>query len=99
MAESTFTFRVDEKLKAEFSETARKHDRVGSQLLRDFMRRFVNQPDVGQPDGAPTYDDWFRQSVREALADPRPSIPSEVVERHFDKKRAAAQRKYGRRAR
>ena len=41
MAEATFTFRVDESLKQEFSSFAKEIDRSGAQLLRDFMRDFV----------------------------------------------------------
>lgn len=43
MSESTFTFRVDERLKAEFSALAKKHDRSAAQLIRDLMRGFVNE--------------------------------------------------------
>ena len=43
MSEATFTFRVDEALKAEFSNAARNRDRNAAQLLRDFMRDFVRQ--------------------------------------------------------
>ncbi len=38
MTESTFTFRVDDSLKAEFSQAAKAKDRTGAQLLRDYMR-------------------------------------------------------------
>ncbi len=41
MTEATFTFRVDESLKAEFAAAAKARDRSGAQLLRDFMRDFV----------------------------------------------------------
>ena len=34
------------------------------------------------------YDAWFRAKVQEALDDPRPDIPSEVVEEYFAKRRA-----------
>jgi hypothetical protein len=43
VTETTFTFRVDEALKAAFTEAARAHDRPGSQLLRDFMRDYVEK--------------------------------------------------------
>jgi len=95
MPESTFTFRVDGKLKEKFSEAARKQDRAGSSVLREFMRKFVNQPSSD----AAAYDEWFREGVQQALDDPRPAVPSEAVERHFAKRRAGARRKYGRRAR
>jgi predicted transcriptional regulator len=92
MTESTLTFRVDEKLKEQFFAAARKQDRAGSQILREFMRKFVTQPAAD----ASAYDEWFRASVQAALDDPRPAVPSAVVEKHFAKRRAAAKRKYGR---
>ena len=36
MSDATFTFRVDESLKDEFSSAAKARDRTGAQLLRDF---------------------------------------------------------------
>ena len=41
MSDATFTFRVDEGLKAEFASAAKAHDRTGAQLLRDFKRNYV----------------------------------------------------------
>ena len=41
MGEATFTFRVDEALKAEFAQAAKADDRTAAQLLRDFMRDYV----------------------------------------------------------
>jgi DNA-damage-inducible protein J len=92
MTESALTFRVDEKLKEQFFAAARKQDRAGSQILREFMRKFITQPAAD----ASAYDEWFRASVQAALDDPRPAIPSAVVEKQFAKRRAAAKRKYGR---
>lgn len=43
MSEATFTFRVDGDLKAEFVSAAKARDRSGAQLLRDFMREYVQQ--------------------------------------------------------
>ena len=41
MIETTFTFRVDDVLKGWFAAAAKLRDRNGAQLLRDFMRDFV----------------------------------------------------------
>ena len=41
--ETTFTFRVDEKLKNEFVKAAKASDRPASLLLRDFMRLYVQR--------------------------------------------------------
>ena len=43
MSEATFTFRVDEALKNDFATAAKARDRTAAQLLRDFMRSFVQQ--------------------------------------------------------
>lgn len=62
MPEATFTFRVDETLKAKFSDAARAHDRTGAQLLRDFMRGYV-----AQQEGGAAYDAWLRRQVQAGL--------------------------------
>ena len=43
MTDTTFTFRVDETLKDAFSTAAKACDRTVAQLLRDFMRDYVQQ--------------------------------------------------------
>ncbi|EJE6498700.1 hypothetical protein LWQ05_005169 [Salmonella enterica] len=42
MSEVTFTFRVEEALKADFIKKAKEDNRNASILLRDFMRQYVN---------------------------------------------------------
>ena len=59
MSEATFTFRVDEALKNDFAAAAKARDRTGAQLLRDFMRAFVQQQDQ-----AAAHDTWFREQVQ-----------------------------------
>lgn len=63
MTEATFTFRVDEALKAEFAEVARSRDRTAAQLLRDFMRAYVREQRA-----AAEHDGWFRQEVEAGIA-------------------------------
>jgi yacA len=89
MADATFTFRVDEALKAEFSMAAKARDRNGAQLLRDFMREFVQQ----QRESA-EHDAWFRQQVQIGLdsANAGHLIPAADVEAKFAAKRAATRR-------
>src|ERR1700751_1734554 len=58
MPETTFTFRVDQELKKAFTEAARANDRPGSQLLRDFMRDYVERAE---------HDAWFRAEVKQSL--------------------------------
>ena len=62
MSEATFTFRVDEALKAEFAQAARSKDRTAAQLLRDYMREFVSQQRM-----AADHDAWFRREVQAGL--------------------------------
>ena len=86
MNEATFTFRVDDVLKDEFSTAAKLRDRTGAQLLRDFMRDFVKQ----QKEVA-DYDTWFRHQVQQGLdsANAGRLIPDNVVEAEFSARRTA----------
>jgi predicted transcriptional regulator len=86
MSETTFTFRVDETLKSEFSTAAKNRDRNAAQLLRDFMRDFVRQQQE-----AAEHDAWFRRQVQIGLdsANAGNLIPSAEVEAKFAAKRAA----------
>ena len=59
MCEATLTYRVDESLKNDFASAAKARDRTGAQLLRDFMRQFVQS----QQDAA-AHDTWFRDQVQ-----------------------------------
>src|SRR5690625_1417397 len=61
MSNATFTFRVDESLKAEFASAAKARDRTGAQLLRDFMRSYVAQQEDAQQ-----YDDWLEKKVEQS---------------------------------
>ncbi|WP_151750891.1 CopG family ribbon-helix-helix protein [Acinetobacter bereziniae] len=86
MKESTFTFRVDESLKQEFSSFAKDIDRSGAQLLRDFMRDFVKQQQE-----AASYDAWYQKQVQIGLdeADSGQLVPQEEVKSRFEEKRAS----------
>ena len=90
MSEATFTFRVDEVLKTEFSSAAKARDRNAAQLLRDFMRDFVRQQQE-----AAEHDAWFRRQVQIGLdsADAGNLISSVDVEAKFTAKRAATRRR------
>ena len=90
MSEATFTFRVDEALKSEFSCAAKSRDRNAAQLLRDFMRDFVRQQQE-----AAEHDAWFRRQVQMGLdsANAGNLIPSAEVEAKFAAKRAATRRR------
>lgn len=62
MSDATFTFRVNEALKVEFSTAAKARDRSGAQLLRDFMRDYVRQEEESA-----AHDAWFRRQVQIGL--------------------------------
>ena len=86
MTEATFTFRVDESLKQEFSNFAKDIDRSGAQLLRDFMRDFVKQQQE-----AASYDAWYQKQVQIGLdeANAGQLVPQEEVKSRFEEKRAS----------
>lgn len=86
MTEATFTFRVEESLKQEFSSFAKDIDRSGAQLLRDFMRDFVKKQQE-----AASYDAWFQKQVEIGLdeANAGQLVPQEEVKSRFEAKRAS----------
>lgn len=90
MGEATFTFRVDESLKNDFTTAAKSRDRSGAQLLRDFMRDFVRQRQE-----AAEHDAWFRREVQKGLesANAGNLIPAADVEAKFAAKREATRRR------
>lgn len=90
MNEATFTFRVDETLKNEFASAAKARDRTGAQLLRDFMRDFVQKQRV-----AAEHDAWFRHQVQIGLesANTDRLVPTAEVEAKFAARRAATRRR------
>lgn len=89
MSEATFTFRVDESLKDQFTTAAKDRDRTGAQLLRDFMRDFVRQQQE-----AAEHDAWFRRQVQAGLdsANSGNLVPAAEVEAKFTAKREATRR-------
>lgn len=92
MSETTFTFRVDDKLKTKFAEAAKAQDRTGAQLLRDFMRDYVRHQQE-----AAEHDAWFRHQVQAGLdsANAGRLISSEEVEAEFTARRAQTRRQLG----
>lgn len=88
--ETTFTFRVNETLKTDFATAAKARDRTGAQLLRDFMREFVQrQQDMAE------HDAWFRQQVQKGIdsANAGDLIPADEVEAEAADWRAETRRK------
>jgi predicted transcriptional regulator len=90
MSDATFTFRVDDSLKHAFATAAKASDRTAAQLLRDFMREFVQQ----QREAA-DHDTWFRRQVQAGLASAEAGhlVPAADVEARFAARRAATRRR------
>ena len=91
MAGATVIVRVEDELKASFTEAAKAADRTTSQLLRDFMRDYVKS----QAERA-EHDAWLRKKVeagRTALREGRVR-PGEEVETYFAQRRADSRRKF-----
>lgn len=63
MAESTFTFRVDEDLKAAFAAAAKASDRTAAQVLREAMRDYVTEEA-----SEPSYEEWLNAKVAKSIA-------------------------------
>lgn len=79
MPESTFTLRVDDHLKDAFTEAARVNDRTGAQLIRDFMREYVQSAREKAE-----YEAWFCRKVEagiEAIQEGRVLSNAEVEKR------------------
>lgn len=90
MSETTFTFRVEDTLKDQFTTAAKGRDRSAAQLLRDFMRDFVREQQE-----AAEHDAWFRREVQVGLdsANAGNLIPAAEVEAEFAAKREATRRR------
>ena len=90
MSEATFTFRVDEALKTDFATAAKARDRTAAQLLRNFMRQFVQS----QQDAA-AHDSWFREQVQIGIdaANAGDVLSTDEVESEAEAWRAETRRK------
>ena len=72
--EAVFTIKLEVELRDAFMAEAAATHRPASKLVREFMRAFVELQREARE-----HDAWFRAQVQEALDDPRPSIPHDVV--------------------
>jgi predicted transcriptional regulator len=92
MGEATFTFRVEEALKAAFTEAAKSEDQTGAQLLRRFMREYVRDRQEKAE-----HDAWFRRQVQLGIGSANAGnlAPQEEVEARFAARRAETLRKLG----
>jgi predicted transcriptional regulator len=92
MADSTFTFRVDDELKAAFAEAAAAQEHTAAQLLRVLMRDAVQRWHESRE-----HDAWFRsvveQAVREAADPTVDRIPHDRVLSSWRQQRAELERR------
>ena len=86
MTESTFTFRVDEDLKAAFTSAAKDNDRTAAQILRETMREYI----AAEAPPTPEYVEWLRAKVEKSRAQIARGeyYTGEEVEAYFAEKRA-----------
>lgn len=82
--------RIDPEIRDKASEVFARYGLTVSDAVRILLTRAANDGALPMALVTPeeAYDQWFRAKVQEALDDPRPAIPSEVVEEYFAKKRA-----------
>lgn len=90
MSETTLTLRLDAELKAQFAKAAKQNDRTSAQLIRDYMRDYLEQQEKRAD-----YEAWFRSEVQKGLdeAEAGQLIPHEEIEAEFAAKREATLRK------
>lgn len=92
MTDSTFTFRVDEDLKAGFAAVADAQERNAAQLLRVLMRDAVRRFDEDQ-----AHDAWFRDEIEQAVAEADDStvrrVPHDRVISSWRQQRAALEQR------
>jgi hypothetical protein len=70
--EAVFTLKLESDLRDDFLAEAASAHRPASQLVREFMREFIQrQREVRE------HDLWFRSQIQAALDDPRPGISND----------------------
>jgi hypothetical protein len=72
--EAVFTVKLEPELRDAFAAEAEAAHRPASQIVREFMREFVQRQREARE-----HDAWFRAEVQKALDDPRSSIPHDAV--------------------
>jgi hypothetical protein len=72
--EAVFTLKLESELRDAFLAEAAEAHRPASQLVREFMRDFIQKRRE-----AKEHDAWFRAEVQRAVDDPRPGIPHDMV--------------------
>ncbi len=72
--EAVFTVKLESDLRDAFAAEAAAVHRPASDLVRGFMREYVQRQREARE-----HDAWFRAGVQQALNDPRSGIPQDVV--------------------
>ncbi|MGA9640174.1 MAG: hypothetical protein WBQ72_02165 [Terriglobales bacterium] len=72
--EAVFTVKLEPQLRDAFASEAAETHRTASDLVRGFMREFVQRQREARE-----HDAWFRAKVQEAIDAPRPGIPQDAV--------------------
>lgn len=72
--DAIFTVKLESELRDAFVAEAKAVDRPASQLVREFMRGFVEHQRQERE-----HDAWFRDQVQEALDDRKPGVAHDEV--------------------
>ena len=89
--QAVFTVKLESDLRDAFTAEAEATHRPASQIVREFMREFVQRQREARE-----HDAWFRAEVQRSLDDSRPGAPHDAV---MDETRAIVDRIAGKRAR
>ncbi len=86
--------RIDAAVKKQATEVLGNMGLTVSDVVRMLLTRVASegQLPVGLAVDPATHDAWFRQKVREALNDDRPTVPHDEVEARMAKRREAVRR-------
>ena len=94
-AHSLVQTRIDAVVKEQAAAVLDNMGLTVSDAVRILLTRVAKEGalPIGLTTDPVAHDAWFRAKVQEALDDPRPAIPHDQVEAHFDKRRAATLRR------
>lgn len=87
--------RIDADVKEKATAVLENMGLTVSDAVRILLTRTANEGmlPLELVSNSQAYDTWFREKVRQALADTRPDVDDSEVEAHFAQRRAAALRK------
>jgi DNA-damage-inducible protein J len=93
--------RIDADVKEKATAVLENMGLTVSDAVRILLTRTANEGmlPLELVSNSQAYDSWFREKVRQALADPRPDLDDSEVEAHFAQRRSAALRKAAERKR